>query len=86
LDLGEAETLTLATQMKADWVLLDESAARQQAARLGLAHVGVLGVLRRARITGRIPSLQAEILRLRSTARFFISQSLERRLLISVGE
>ena len=51
LDLGEAEALALALETKADLVLLDESAARFQARQLGLAHTGVLGVLRQARQT-----------------------------------
>ena len=67
-------------------VLLDESAARLKARQLGLAHTGVLGVLRQARQANRIPSLKVEILRLRTEARFFISPALEKRLLISVGE
>jgi predicted nucleic acid-binding protein len=86
LDLGEAEALALALEVKADLVLLDESAARLKARELGLAHAGVLGVLRQARQTNRIASLKAEILRLRTEARFFISPALEKRLLISVGE
>lgn len=86
LDMGEAEALALALETKASLVLLDESAARLKARQLGLAHTGVLGVLRHARQINRIPSLKAEVLRLRVEARFFISPALEKRLLISVGE
>jgi predicted nucleic acid-binding protein len=67
-------------------VLLDESAARSKAAEHGLPFTGVLGILRRARQAKRISSLSAEIQRLRTEARFFISPALERTLLISVGE
>ena len=86
LDLGEAEALSLASEIRADLVLLDESAARSKAANLGLSHTGVLGILRRARQTGHIPSLKAEIQRLRYEAGFFINPALERTLLISIGE
>lgn len=86
LDTGEAEALVLALELKASMVLLDESAARNEARRLGLAHTGALGLLRQARKAGRIDSLQAEILRLRREARFFVSPALEKALLISVGE
>ena len=86
LDMGEAETLALALDLKAEMVLPDESAARLKPRQLGLAHTGVLGVLRQARQTNRISSLKAEILRLRTEAHFFISPALEKRLLISVGE
>ncbi len=86
LDNGEAEALALALESKAELVLLDESAARLKAHQLGIAFTGVLGILRRARTTGRIPSLKIEILRLRTDAHFFVAPALEKRLLDSVGE
>jgi predicted nucleic acid-binding protein len=86
LDQGEAEALALALETKARLVLLDESAARLKAKQIGIPCTGVLGILRKARTDGRIPSLKAEILRLRSEARFFVSRGLEDRLLASVGE
>jgi hypothetical protein len=86
LDSGEAEALSLALEMRASLVLLDESAARLQARRLGIPVTGVLGILREARRTGRIPTLRTEIQRLRVEARFFINPVLEKALLISVGE
>jgi uncharacterized protein len=86
LDNGEAEALALALENKAALVLLDESAARLKAHQLGIAFTGVLGILRQARLAGRIPSLKAEILRLRTDARFFVAPALEKRLLNSVGE
>jgi hypothetical protein len=86
LDLGEAEALALASEAKASLVLLDESAARDHARQLGLAVTGALGVLRRAKLTGRIASLGREIARLRAEAHFFIGPALEKALLVSVGE
>jgi predicted nucleic acid-binding protein len=86
LDLGEAEALALALETRSPFVLLDESAARLQAKQLGLSFTGVLGLLRQAKRTGRIPSLKEQINRLRTEARFFISSALEKALIISVGE
>ncbi len=86
LDLGEAEALALAGEIKASLVLLDESAAREMARQLGFNFTGALGVLRRAKQTGRIDSLKVQINRLRVEARFFINPALEKALLISVGE
>ncbi len=86
LDPGESEALALALEIKASRIVIDESLARRHAARLGLAHVGILGLLRHARRTGQIDSLAEEISKLRAEARFFVSQSLEHRLLVSVGE
>lgn len=86
LHRGEAETIALALELKADLVLLDESDARLKAKQLALAHTGVLGVLRKARESGRISSMRNEIARLRVEARFFVHPALEKELLISVGE
>ena len=86
LDLGEAEAPTLAIELKASLVLLDESSARQHAGSLGLSFTGVLGILRHAKQTGRIASLSDPIARLRKQARFFIGPALEKALLTSVGE
>jgi predicted nucleic acid-binding protein len=86
LDLGEAEAIAPARELKASLVLLDESAARRKARELGLAHTGVLGILPRARTIGRIPSLGSEIRQLRSEAGFFVGADLEQSLLLSVGE
>jgi len=86
LDLGEMEALALALQLKASLILLDESAARLKASQFGLPHAGILGILRWAKQSGQITSLAAEIRRLRSEARFFISPALEKRMLASVGE
>lgn len=86
LDAGEAEALALGLELNAELVLVDESAARRKAAELGLEFTGILGVLRDAKLNGRIDSLTEEIRRLRTEARFFIHQELEIRLLASVGE
>ncbi|HEV2330621.1 MAG TPA: DUF3368 domain-containing protein [Verrucomicrobiae bacterium] len=86
LHRGEAEAIALALELKADLVLLDESDARSVAKRIGLAHTGVLGVLRRAKDSGRVTSLRAEVARLRAEANFFVHRALEKELLASVGE
>ncbi|MCC6297664.1 MAG: DUF3368 domain-containing protein [Anaerolineales bacterium] len=36
LDLGEAETIVLAREIKADWVVMDEKKGRQKLSQLGL--------------------------------------------------
>jgi len=45
LDSGEAESIALARQLKADWFLTDDAAARVLAASIGLEVHGSLGVL-----------------------------------------
>lgn len=48
LDLGEQEAITLAQELHADQLLLDETDARREAARLKLPFIGTLGILRKA--------------------------------------
>lgn len=86
LHLGESEAIALAYEQKADLLLMDEHDGRAAAQRLGLAITGVLGILRRAKQEGLIPSLKSEIIRLRHEAHFFIAPKLEEALLHSVGE
>ena len=86
LDPGEAAAIDLACVRKADWLLMDEMAGRQAAARLGLKVTGSLGVLLRAKADGSIVSLRQEINRIRSEASFYISEELEERVLKEAGE
>lgn len=45
LHLGERAVIQLAKQVKADWVLLDDQLAREQAQGLGLHVKGTLGII-----------------------------------------
>jgi predicted nucleic acid-binding protein len=86
LDRGEAEAIALATQVKADWLLIDERAGRLIARRTGLRITGVLGILIRAKTHGRLALVKPELEALRSEARFFVGNNLEREVLAAVGE
>lgn len=86
LHRGEAEAIALATDLKADMVLIDEQEGRQLASKTGLAVTGVLGVLLRAKRGGEIPAVKPEMDLLRSKARFFVSLALEKRILTAAGE
>ncbi len=86
LHRGEAEAIALATDIKADMLLMDEQEGRQLAAKTGLAVTGVLGVLLRAKRVGAISALKPEIDLLRSKSRFFVSPALEAELLAAAGE
>ncbi len=86
LHQGEAEAIVLATDIKADIVLIDEQEARQFASRTGLAVTGVLGILLRAKRDGHITKIKPEIDLLRSKAHFFVAASLEAKVLLAAGE
>jgi predicted nucleic acid-binding protein len=86
LHRGEAETIALATDLKAEIVLIDEQEGRQLASKTGLAVTGVLGVLLRAKRAGEIAAVKPEMDLLRSKAHFFVSPALEKKILTAAGE
>jgi hypothetical protein len=45
LDAGEANAIALALELQADDLLIDERLGRQEAVRLGLSIIGILGIL-----------------------------------------
>lgn len=65
LDSGEAEAITLAQELSADYVLLDDLDARRTCRAIGQKNIGTLGVLLAAKQRGLIPSLHTEIEKLR---------------------
>jgi predicted nucleic acid-binding protein len=67
LDPGEREAITLALELRADLVLLDERRGRREAAGRGLAVTGTLGVLDAAARRGLI-ELPEALTRLRQTS------------------
>ena len=73
LDLGEAETIVLAREVGADWVLMDEKKGRRKLAQLDLPKIGTLGILLKAKQVGLLSTVQPEIARLRRQG-FSISQ------------
>jgi predicted nucleic acid-binding protein len=86
LDNGEASAITLAVQVKAKWILLDEKEGRKIAKSLGLKVAGVLGILLRARHEGRLPSMQKAMDQLRDRAGFRIKAELYADLMRKNGE
>jgi predicted nucleic acid-binding protein len=86
LDGGEAEAIALALQKHADWLLLDERDARRAAKSLGLKVTGVLGILLKARLDGRLPSLREAMDQLRDLADFCIGVALYTELLQAAKE
>jgi uncharacterized protein len=86
LDLGEAETLALGLELKADLVLLDEQEGRHAAIRLGLRPLGVLGILLKAKRQGMIGEIRSSLDTLRRQAGFFLGDSLYRQILDEAGE
>ena len=86
LDRGEAEAITLALQLGATWLLLDEREGRKIARILGLKITGILGVVMRAWREGEVSSVKGIMDELRLKANFWIASALERQILQEIGE
>ena len=78
---GESEAITLAIDLKAGRILLDERDGRKIAKSLGLKVTGVLGILLRANQEGELSSLSGAIDALIETAGFRISPELLAKIL-----
>lgn len=86
LDAGEAEALALALEVRADLVLIDESAGRAAAASLGLTYTGALGLLVRSKRAGLITEVRPLLDSLQHGLRFFMDEPLRRLILQLAGE
>ena len=60
LDTGELDTILLAREVNADWVLMDERLGRRVAQALGLRVMGTLGLLLTAHYAGLLSRQDAE--------------------------
>jgi predicted nucleic acid-binding protein len=85
LDAGEAETIVLARELNADWVLMDEKKGRRKLTELGLPKIGTLGILLKAKQANLIPNIQPEIVKLRENS-ISLSQHVIEAVLRQAGE
>jgi predicted nucleic acid-binding protein len=86
LHRGEAEAITLALDIRAELLLMDESDGRRIAREYGVPVRGILGILLRARKTGRVSAIKPYIEMLKKDAKFFIASDLEKSILAAAGE
>jgi predicted nucleic acid-binding protein len=54
LGRGESEAMTLALELNADYIILDDFAARREASRLGLQVKGTLAIIKKLQQEGQI--------------------------------
>jgi predicted nucleic acid-binding protein len=85
MDLGEVETIVLASEMNADWVLMDEKKGRRKLAQLNIPKIGTLGILLKAKQLGLVSTLKPEIEDLQKTG-FSISPLVVREIVKMAGE
>jgi predicted nucleic acid-binding protein len=86
LDVGEAVALSLAVEIHADAILIDERRGHEVAVQLGLRTIGLLGILLRAKSAGVVPCISPVIDLLERDAGFWISGKLRGEVLRLAGE
>lgn len=85
LGIGEAEAIVLAEQLQADWLLLDDLAARNAGEQRALRFIGTLGILLLAKDLGLLTNIR-EVLEELVVSGFHVSDSLYQRILARSGE
>ena len=85
LDAGETESISLALETRAQWVILDDLQARRLAKELGLAVVGTAGVLFAAKQRGFIAAVRPPLDALRA-AGFRLRKDVYEEILKAAGE
>jgi hypothetical protein len=86
LDSGEAESIALALEPGAEWVLMDEREGRHAAQRPGLRVIGVIGILLEAKATDQIEHITPFLEKLRHEAGFYLSDTLAQKARELAGE
>jgi predicted nucleic acid-binding protein len=81
LDCGERAALSLALELAADAILIDERKGYAAAVELGLKPIGVFGVLLRAKAVGEVEKISPLLDRLENEARFWMSAELRKHVL-----
>jgi len=86
LDRGESESIALALELNASFIILDERDGRHKAIQLGLKPIGVVGILLSAKSKGMIQEIKPLLYALRQKAGFYISNSLFTEVIRLAGE
>lgn len=85
VDKGEASAITLALELGADLIILDDFKARKVAQTLGLSVTGTLGIIVKAKKSGLIPSIKPILKKLQKTD-FYLSKMVLKEALRLAGE
>ena len=86
LDEGEAEAISLADELKADVLLMDEHKGRAVALRLGIDVLGTIGILTLAKERKLLDSVKPVLDELIEKSGFWIGKELYQNVLHSVNE
>jgi uncharacterized protein len=75
LDSGESEAIALASELKSDYLLIDERRGWNIAKSMGINAIGIVGVLLHAKKTGLVNNVMPIIDDLRTKAGFWLTDS-----------
>lgn len=76
MDAGEAEAIALGVELKASYVLIDETEARKVAQLMGLNCLGLIGCLLAGKGQGIIAAIKPYLDRMRSEAQYWVREEL----------
>jgi len=85
LHIGESEAIILSRELKADYLLLDDRAARTAAGRQRIPVMGTLGVLLLAKTLDLVPAVEPCMRELLGTGKY-IDPAIYREILAKAGE
>jgi hypothetical protein len=86
LDAGESEAITLAKEINANFLLIDERLGTNKALEEGLQTIGLIGVLMKAKSLHIIDSVKPILVELKEEAGFWLGKKLMNVVLKEVGE
>jgi uncharacterized protein len=86
LEAGEAESITLASELKADALLIDERRGRKMAEQRGIFCLGLAGIALLAKRKGVLASVAGFLDNLEKDARFYLSADVKREVLLKARE
>jgi uncharacterized protein len=86
VDIGEAEAIELAVELRADRLLIDERKGRRLAAQEGIPVIGLLGVVLLSRRQNLISSARILIDRIEQEAGMYLDRNLKEAALKTVNE
>ncbi len=86
IDAGEAEAITLAMELHAELIVIDEAIGRKVAKEQGLNIVEVLGLLIRAKQAGLIKAVRPLAYQLKNEAQMYLDTNFIEKTLKLIGE
>jgi predicted nucleic acid-binding protein len=86
LDPGESEAITLALELDADFIIIDEKKGRKIAEDYGLRKIGLVGILVESKRKGLIKEVRNLLEQLIEKANFFVSEKPYKDVLFQLNE